>query len=69
VTLQPRSEYLAIIDNPEELKCGADNNRKVGAMGIEWGSGLLIIDPESSLRNAYYIYSNKIYLFSHRFLY
>jgi len=59
VTLQPKSEYPAIIDNPEELKCGADYNRKGCAMGIEWGSGLLIIDPESPLRSVYSIYSNK----------
>ncbi len=44
---QPTSENLAIIDNPEELNCGADYNRKVGAMGIEWGFEELIIDLKS----------------------
>jgi len=63
VTFHPTSEYLAIIDNPEELNCGADYSRKRGSMGIEWGFGLLIIDAEWPLINAYSIYSNQNWLF------
>ena len=57
--LPPPSEHIAIIDNPEELKCGADCSQKSGAMGIEWVFWLLLIDPESPLINAYSILSNQ----------
>jgi hypothetical protein len=53
---QNRLQLLII---PEELKCGVDYERKRGAMGIEWGFGLLIIDPEAPLRNAYFSCSNR----------
>jgi hypothetical protein len=58
--LQPASANIAIIDNPEELNCGADYNRMGGAMGIGWGSWLLIIDLGSFLINAYPGFSKKI---------
>jgi hypothetical protein len=53
VTQEFTSEYIAIIDNPEELNCGADYSWAVGAMGIGWDSVFLKIDPESHLRRAY----------------